>query len=538
MSRKYSSHIKHIMFPCFVLSALTGMFTGVLIFLFKISASFVISSSDKVYALVRENPAFLPLLILGAAAIGGISYLLIKVFPSCRGGDSQTTITVLRGFLPINWISNTLVMFFSALINYFAGMPLGEEGTSVQMGAAVGKGTVTIFAKKGNERAWERYIMTGGACGGFAAATSSPLTAILFAFDEAHRRFSPIIFMASATATLSSYTTMHLLCSAFNVEPRLFVFEHLEVLPLKYMWAPVVVGIVCGLLAVLYAKSYKLIAILLNRRMKKVPAAVKYISVFVIIAVFGFFSAELVGSGHNIIHHLIEGHAPVWYLLLLYLVIRSVTFLVTSDLAIVGGLSVPAMAVGAILGSLSAKMLTAMGIFPEKYAPILVIVGVAAFLGATNRAPLNAITFACEALMGFTNLVPVAIGVAFSFIVIEPLGVEAFSDILIEKKIHRASKGKEMHIVDAHLTVSADAFITGKEVRDILFPANCVVLSVDKSHPSELIVEEGDVVHVRYKTYTPEDTYAVLESIMGKQSGDPWVHDVHEGDDSYTIPEQ
>ncbi len=538
MSNKYSSHVKHILFPCFFLSALTGVFTGVLIFLFRIAASFVIGYSDKIYAFVRNAPAFLPLLILGAAALGGLSYLLIKLFPTCRGGDAQTTITVLRGFIPIDWVSNTVVMFFSSLLTYFSGVPMGEEGSSVQMGAAVGKGTVSIFAKRRNGRAWERYIMTGGACGGFAAATSSPLTAILFAFDEAHRRFSPMVFLASATATLSSFTTMHLLCAAFNVEPRLFVLEAIKILPLKYLWAPIVVGILCGLLAVLFAKGFTLTQKIIDDKLAKIPTVVKFIAVFVIVAIFGFFSAELVGSGHNIIHHLVEGHTPVWYLLLLYLVLRSVTFLVSAELEIVGGLSVPAMAIGAIIGSLSAKALTAINLLPEEYAPVLVIVGVASFMGATNRAPLNAITFACEALVGFTNLVPIAIGVAFSFIVIEPLGGAAFSDILIENKIHNENHGKEIHTVDAHFTAKKYAFITGKEVRDILWPANCAVLSVDKIHVSSVTVEAGDVLHLRYMTSDPEKTYRLLESIVGKQDGDTGIHDVHQGDKRYTIPEQ
>ena len=536
--RKYSSHLRQILIPCFVLSAVTGVLTGGIIFLFRICAAFVIEKSDTLYSLVRARPAFLPLLLLGAAALGALAWLIIKLFPDCKGGDAQTTITVLRGFSPLKWLPNTVIIFISSLLTYFSGVPLGEEGTSVQLGAAVGKGTVKLFSsKKRSARAWDRYIMTGGACGGFAAATSSPLTAILFAFDEAHRRFSPIIFMATATATLSSWGVMQLLCKLTGIEPRLFVLETPEILPLRYLWAPVVVGILCGLLAILFAKGYTVVDKFLEKTLSKVPKAVKIISAFVIIALFGFFSADLVGSGHNIIHHLIDGHAPVWYMLLLYLVIRSVVFLFVSSLEITGGLSVPAMAVGAMVGALSAKAMSAMGLLPSEYAPVLVIVGVCAFLGATNRAPLNAMTFGCEALFGFSNLISIAIGVAFSFIVIEPLGVTAFSDIVIEDKIHTANHGKEVHVIDAHFTARSQAFITGKEVRDILWPANCAVLSVDKQDVERPTIQAGDVLHIRYRTHDPEETYKTIESIVGRQKGDTGLHDVHEGDENYTIPE-
>lgn len=537
--KKYSAHLRQTLIPCFALSSVTGVITGILIYLFRISAALVIKGSDTVYSAVRSNPLLLPLLLLGAVLLGGLAYALMKLFPSCKGGDAQTTITVLRGFLPLKWFSNTVILFISSLITYFSGVPLGEEGTSVQLGAAVGKGTVKLFSsKKRSARAWDRYIMTGGACGGFAAATSSPLTAILFAFDEAHRRFSPIIFMAASTATLSSWAVMQLLCRLTNVEPRLFVLDTPRILPLRYLWAPIVVGVLCGLLAILFAKGYTAVNRFLEKTLARIPRIVKIISAFVIIALFGFFSAETVGSGHNIIHHLMEGHAPVWYMLLLYLVIRSVIFLFVSSLDIVGGLSVPAMAVGAMVGALVAKALSAMGIFPEEYTPVLVIVGVCAFLGATNRAPLNAMTFGCEALFGFTNFISIAIGVAFSFIVIEPLGVTAFSDIVIEDKIHSEYHGKEMHVVDAHFTARSKAFIVGKEIRDILWPANCAVLSVDKKDPEHLTVQSGDVLHIRYRTADPEESYKTIESIVGRQKGDTGIHDVHQGDDKYTIPEQ
>jgi H+/Cl- antiporter ClcA len=379
--------------------------------------------------------------------------------------------------------------------------------------------------------------MTGGACGGFAAATSSPLTAILFAFDEAQRRFSPFIFMASATATLSSWGVMQALCRLTNVEPRLFVLDTPSVLPLEYLWAPIIVGILCGVLAIIFAKGYKIVDNLLEKTLGRIPQGAKIISAFVIIALFGFFSAETIGSGHNIIHHLMEGHAPIGYLLMLYLVIRSVVFLFVSSLDIIGGLSVPAMAVGAIVGSLSASALSAIGIFPKEYAPVLIIVGVCSFLGAINRAPLNAMTFGCEALFGFTNFISIAIGVAVSAIVIEPLGVTAFSDIVIEDKIHTSYRGKKMHVVDAHFTARSSAFITGKEVRDILWPANCAVLSVDKQDPEHPAIHAGDVLHIRYRTYDPEESYKIIESIVGMQKGDTGLHDVHKGDDKYTIPE-
>ena len=43
---------------------------------------------------------------------------------------------------------------------------------------------------------------------------------------------------------------------------------------------------------------------------------------------------------------------------------------------------------------------------------------------------------------------------------------------------------------------------------------------------------------MRYKTFDPKDTYETLESIIGKQDSEVDIHDVHENDSNYTLPEQ
>jgi H+/Cl- antiporter ClcA len=308
-------------------------------------------------------------------------------------------------------------------------------------------------------------------------------------------------------------------------------------MPPKYLWITATVGAVCGIFAVLFAKLFPKIEYLLEERLSKIHESIRITIFFILVAAFGLISNEMIGSGHHLIHDLMSGHAPIWYFMIAILFIRSALFLLSGSVDVVGGLSVPAMTIGALIGSILSEPFVAIGVFPAEYTPVLVMVGVASFLAAVNRAPLNAITFAAEALMGFSNIFGVIVGVALAFIVIEPLGVTAFSDVLIEEKAHESHIGKKSATVDTHLTASSDAFITGKEVRDILWPANCIVLSVDKKTPSN-VIQEGDVLHMRYKTFDNEETYAVLESIIGKQNTETDTHNVHENDEGYTLPEQ
>ena len=71
-------------------------------------------------------------------------------------------------------------LFFGSVTSFLIGVPLGNEGPSVLMGTAVGKGCTDTLAKK--HPAWSRYSMTGGACAGFAVATGAPISGILDAY--------------------------------------------------------------------------------------------------------------------------------------------------------------------------------------------------------------------------------------------------------------------------------------------------------------------------------------------------------------------
>ena len=509
---------KKYLFPCLALSCLTGLITGAIIFLFKIAIKYVQTASGFIYGSVRENPKLLPLLLLGAAAVGIISFLLIKLFPIVRGSGIPNSLAILRGFIPFKWIRSLLGIFSSTLLTFFVGVPLGNEGPSVQMGCSVGKGTVNLFAK-GN-KAWERYTMTGGACGGFAAATGAPLTGIIFAIEEAHRRFSPIIFMSASVATLAATMTTTGLCKLFpalGLSPKLFDIPDSAALPLKYFGIAVILGVVVGAISIAFTKLYKLFNGLMNDTLKRIPLAVKVVSIFVLVALIGFFLDGSLGSGHAIIDAIFESHAPVWYVLIILLLVRALLLLVSTNSGITGGTLIPLLTFGAILGSLTASLVTSLNLLPAEYSDAIALISTAAFLAASSRTPLTAIILTVEIFSGFDNIIMIAIGVAFAYLTIECSNAISFNDLVCEQKIHETHKDKELITVNATFEVKDGAFALGKEIRDILWPPYCAVISVKKYVIGSSILCKGDVLQIRYQTYDPQETYEIMEALLGKQ---------------------
>jgi len=532
---KILSYLKSTLLPCLCFSALAGIGTGLLIFLFKAASSYVISLSEDAFAFVRNNPIFLPVLLIASALIALIASLILKREPNCRGGGIPTAIATLRALIPLSWIKGSFLLFGSAMLTYLGGVPLGNEGPSVQMGTAVGRGVVRTFAKKAP--AWDRYIMTGGACAGFAAATGAPITGIFFAFEEAHRRFSPMIFMVASVSVIFGTTTMKFLCEAFGISFSIFSFGIDHILPTQYLWAPLAVGIVCGICAIFFTKVYTFIRKLLSEKLSRIPLMAKVIAVFIIVALMGFASAEFVGSGHHIIEELVHT-SGIWYMTFIFLCVRAILLITANNIGITGGVFVPTLAFGAMIGSLSGDALVSMGILPKEYYGIMVITGIASFLGAASKTPITAITFAGEALCGLTNILPVTVGVTVAYLAVEAMGVTAFNDVILESKVEAAQEGKTPQIFDRRIKVEPDSFLVGKEIRDILWPPTCVVLSVSKAPdaPHTSAISEGDILHVHYLTYDTERTDKTFEALAGEQERDPQMK-IHEGSDDHHVPE-
>jgi hypothetical protein len=130
----------------------------------------------------------------------------------------------------------------------------------------------------------------------------------------------------------------------------------------------------------------------------------------------------------------------------------------------------------------------------------------------------------------------VAIGVAFAYLTIECSNTISFNDLVSEQKIHDTHKGKELITVNATFEVKAKAFVIGKEIRDILWPPYCAVISVKKHIIGSSIINEGDVLQIRYQTYDPQETYEIMEAMLGEQD-DRLKPDEKKEAKGYSVPE-
>ena len=516
-------HLVNIMLPSVVFSAIVGALTGAMVFAFRVISEQVIHLSARIYAFAHVNPWAIPLVVLGSALIAVLVAFVLLYSPHARGGGIPTAVALMRGLITFQWLRNIIFVFTSALFSYLCGIPLGnDEGPAVQMGAAVGSGVTRHLPKR--HRGWERYLMTGGATAGFAAATCAPVSAVMFGLEEAHRRITPLLLMSSITSVLSGFAILRVLCRAFQMESRLFTFGSAGPMPAKYNWIPLIVGALCGVGAYLLARFTLSVRTVLHKKLKRVHPAFKLAPVFAVVALLGcfFYEYNAIGTGHHLIEELVH-HREVWWISLVLLVGRAVLVVFANDVGATGGLFTPLLVFGALIGSICAEASIAIGVLDEQYFPLMVVIGMAAFFGASVRTPLTAAVFSIEVFSGFDNILPIFAAILIAYVIVETIGVTSINEIAMEREIHKAHSGKVRRTVDAELTVKAGCFAIGKEPRDILWPAFCHVLSVRKGEEDEKdsyeggVIEETDILRLNFTTYDPEATADELCAILGEQ---------------------
>ncbi len=523
MNKRHSLYIKNLLMPCLLFSVITGVVSSVFVVAFKIASSHVVHLSESIYEYVQSAPQLLPLLLIGAVVLGFVASLIITFSHSCRGGGIPTSIAAIRGIVNFNWIKSVFFLPISALISFFVGIPLGTEGPCVQMGTAIGDGVIQVIGGK-KHKGWRRYMMFGGAASGFALATGSPITAILFAMEELHKSFSPLLFSVASISVIVSQLISRFLSGLGLGTVHLFEIKVLDTLPLAHIYIPLVIGLLCGMCSVMFIRLYNQIDTLVKKKLSVLPLKYKLPILFALVALCGFFFSQILGSGHTLVEMLISEDRlraeTVWYLLIIFFAVRVILMMVSNTVGVTGGIFLPTLAFGAILGTLGAEAFMALNLIGKEHYTLLVVVGMVSFLGASMRIPVTACVFAVEALGGFYNVLPIMLSVTAAFIAVKVSGLSDFTSTVIKAKANAIHKGKKPHVIEVPLTVGKDSFVIDKDIRDILWPASCTFLSIERgpNKTGKIGIAEGDILTVHYTTYDPIATANEFEVLVGNQS--------------------
>ena len=289
----------------------------------------------------------------------------------------------------------------SSAIAIGSGGPFGAEGPIIMTGGAFGSLFAQMFQLSSAER---KTLLVAGAAAGMTAVFNTPIAAVLLAvelllFEWKPRSFVPVVVAAVVAAAWRP----HLL----GVGP-LFAYAGVPLLPWWGLGLCLLVGAVAGLQSALLTVTLYWVEDLF----RKLPIHWMWWPALggVVVGVGGYLDPAVLGVGYDTIRTLIDGgfalHATV-----LLLVDKAVIWIVALSSGTSGGVLAPLLIMGGALGALEAQLI------PFGDPGFWALLGMAAILGGTMRAPLTSTFFATE-LTGNTHiLLPLLVASVAAFVV-------------------------------------------------------------------------------------------------------------------------
>jgi chloride channel protein, CIC family len=428
--------------------------------------------------------------ICGLAA--GASLWLVRRFaPETAGSGIPHLKAVLHRLRGMSWRRVLLVKFASGTLGIGAGLALGREGPTVQMGGAAGD-MVSRWLRSGTR---ERHtLIAAGAGAGLAAAFNAPLAGVIFVLEELRRDFAPGALTGGFVACVTADVVARLLMGQSPV----FRVMNAPVPPLSSLPLFLVLGLLAGALGVAFNRTL-LGTLRLFDRTSRWPFGLPAALVGVLIGIVGWYAPGVLGGGGSLVQATLAGSIALGALALLLLLRFGMTMLSYGN-GTAGGIFAPLLVIGAqaglLVGLLGKPLFPAAASYPTAFA----VVGMAALFAAIVRAPLTGIVLILEMTENYSLMLPLLIACFSAYALADLMRQEPIYEALLERDLLRGREGPaqgETLLLD--FRVEEDAPFAGRRVADLGLPPGCLLVTVQSGMHSEVptrhtVLQAGDHV--------------------------------------------
>jgi CIC family chloride channel protein len=363
-----------------ILAAITGVVTGFAVALFD----WIVSDAllNHLFELSPWALAFMPL-------VGLVLSWLALVYVA-RTRDSSMTDLYLKAFhdpAEEYRLRELPGRMLAAIATPAFGGAMGLEGGSLYIGSWFG-----VFLQRrfphfaaGSSR---RVLLVAGAAAGVAAIFKAPATGAVFALEVPYQEdLARRMLLPALVASASGYLAF---VAVNDITP---LFEARGAPPLSFadLAGAVGLGIAAGICARGFAWLIRFAKWIIDHygpSIRIVSAGLAMAALFTVTWLLTDQPLAL-GPGYHTIAWALDPHRALW-LVFVVLVVRCLATFTTVAGSGVGGLFIPLVVAGALLGRF------AVGVVGGNNITLFVVIGVAAFLGAGYRVPLAAVVFVAE----------------------------------------------------------------------------------------------------------------------------------------------
>lgn len=379
-------------------------------------------------ALADGQWQWLALYILSFIIIAYLLKLIVAREPMCTGSGIPQIKGILQGDMSMGWFSVLWSKIIGGVLAIGAGMSLGREGPSVQIGACVGQG---LSQTSRRTRFESRILMTAGAGAGLAAAFNAPLAGVIFGLEEMQKTISPALLLTGITASITAATVTEVV---FGMSP-VFSMGYLLPLPLNLFDVLVAAGVVIGLLGRIFniALAYSLdtYSRLGLSGMKKplVPLALA--------GILGFVLPEILGGGNLLVDSLVVTDYTIGFLCILF-VGKFLFTMICFGSGVPGGIFLPMLVLGAAGGAVLAKLLVLAGLLPAMYYADIIVFGMAAYFSSVVKSPVTGSILILEMTGSFQHMLALLVVSLTAYVISDLTGGRPVYDELLDRALGKS----------------------------------------------------------------------------------------------------
>ncbi|MDY6084015.1 MAG: ClC family H(+)/Cl(-) exchange transporter [Dialister sp.] len=490
-------------FRLFLEGIAIGVLGGLAISLFRLLLE--LSTAFRLYAyeaylvpaLHEMDLTLLLLWLFGLGLAAFALYLMARHAPMTSGSGIPQVKGVILGLFRMRWLRILWVKIVAGALAIGAGLSLGREGPSIQIGATCAQGFSRLL---GRTRMEERYLITSGASAGLAAAFNAPLAGMMFALEELHRNFSGAVLLP----TMASAVTATIVTRLFFGSGTSFSFSALQPLPAPFMGYVFLLAVLCGIGGIIFNKGLLSVGTFYSSPIFK-NQYVKILFALLIAFVLGFTLPDVLGGGNLLVNALARGGFTLSFLLLL-LAGKYIFTLISYGCGIPGGFFLPLLVLGALIGSAFANALEAAGFLADQFVPNMIIFGMAALFAASIRSPITGTILILEMTGDFDHLMPLALASTVAYVTAGLLRGEPIYDALLKQSLQKdnASVITDEHTI-VEVPVASGAPIENKPVSELPLFRRTVLVNIKRGRENKIPdpdtkIRAGDFLYILTET--------------------------------------
>ena len=376
----------------------------------------------RVYIVRSFTPWLLPGIGMSCGVLAG---WLLQWNPETSGSGIPYVKAVLAKVpLTLN-LRIAIVKLIGSVLVIGAGLPLGRQGPTVQVGAALAAQISGWFPTSPDYR---RQIIAAGAGAGLAAGFNTPIAGVLFVVEALLQDMSGFTLGTAILASFIGAVVSRWLGGTG------FVFD--QITPLQTGFSPqeipfyLLMGALAGILGALFNNGI-IAALNFNNRLR-IPLTVRVgLAGLICGLAIALLPDDFLDSAG--LREILIGGKANWQLALLAFTAQFMLTMLAYTTGAPGGLFAPVLIMGASLGlfiGLIQSFLLTGASAPLTYA----LAGMGTFFTAVTRVPITGIVIVFEMTTDFNIVLPLMISSAIAYLIAEIVAPNSLYDRLLAGK--------------------------------------------------------------------------------------------------------